>query len=96
MSLARIKEKYQVTIPSAIRKQLGLQVGDVLNAEVQDDHILLRPQVVVKKSHALKRFFALLDQVHQQNKDVSDDEVMHDVLEAIKEVRRHKHAHRRR
>lgn len=96
MSFARIKEKYQVTIPVSIRRKLGLKVGDVLEATVKDDHILLQPQAVIGKSQALKRFLTILEEVHRQNKDVSEEEVMEDVMNTIQAVRRHKHAQRRR
>ena len=47
MSLVKIKEKYQVTIPSAIRDKLSLKIGDMLEAELEDDQIVLKPKIIV-------------------------------------------------
>lgn len=96
MPQVKIKDKYQVTIPAQIRKQLGLEVGDLLKAELEDDHIVLKPQLVVDKAQAWKRFQAALLEAREENKEVSEEEVMKDVLEAIQEVRKEKHAKSRR
>jgi AbrB family looped-hinge helix DNA binding protein len=44
MPLVKIKEKYQVTLPAAIRKQLALQVGDLLEVKLKGTDIVLKPQ----------------------------------------------------
>ncbi|MBI1742110.1 AbrB/MazE/SpoVT family DNA-binding domain-containing protein [Candidatus Acetothermia bacterium] len=97
MPLVKVKEKYQVTIPTNIREKLALKVGDVLEADIEKDKIVLKPQLVVDKAQAWKRFQAILKEVHEKNKDMSDEEVMKDALEAVHEVRKLKrHAHGRR
>ena len=92
MPLIKIKEKYQVTIPASIRKKLPLNVGDVLQAELEDDHIVLKPQLVMDKARSWERFRAVLQKTALKNKNISDEEVIEDVLEAIREVRKAKHA----
>ena len=49
MPLVKVKTKSQVTIPDAIRRQLGVEVGDVLEAMVQKGSIVLRPKAVVDR-----------------------------------------------
>jgi len=49
MSLVRLKTKSQVTIPDALRQQLGMQVGDLLEAKVHNGSIVLKPKVVVDR-----------------------------------------------
>ncbi len=39
-----INSKYQITVPSAIRKELGLEAGDRLLALVRDGVIVLVPR----------------------------------------------------
>ena len=39
-----VSESGQVTIPGAIRKELGLQPGDELDADVQNGTIVLAPR----------------------------------------------------
>ena len=40
----RVKEKFQVTIPTSIRKAAGLTVGDYLEAVVEGKKIVLQPK----------------------------------------------------
>lgn len=95
MPQVKIKAKYQVTIPAKIRKELGLEVGDFLEAELEKDRIVLKPQLVMDRAEAWKRFQAVLRQIQRQNKDLGEEEVMKDVLEAIQEVRQERHAQSR-
>jgi AbrB family looped-hinge helix DNA binding protein len=41
-----ISTKGQVVVPSRIRRKLGLQPGDTLEARVEGQHIVLTPQKV--------------------------------------------------
>jgi AbrB family looped-hinge helix DNA binding protein len=95
MPLVKVKEKYQVTIPASIREQLSLNVGDMLEAELEDNRIVLKPKVLIDKSKAIDKFFAILQQGREATEHFSDEEVIRDTLEAIQEVRRQKHAKRR-
>jgi len=47
--LTKITTNYQVTIPRAVRKALGLKQGDVLEAVPYKRGVFLRPKVVVVK-----------------------------------------------
>jgi AbrB family looped-hinge helix DNA binding protein len=42
--LVRVKDKFQVTLPVAFRRQFAVQEGDYLEASVSPDGIVLRPQ----------------------------------------------------
>ncbi len=87
MQLVRVKKKYQVTIPTEIRQKLALKVGDVLETELQDNRIILKPKMLVDKNEAWQRLMAVLDEVHRQNKQFSPEEVERDVLAAIQKIR---------
>lgn len=50
MSLVKVKTKSQVTIPDAIRRKLGVQVGDLFEASVEKGTIVLRPKAVIDRS----------------------------------------------
>jgi len=91
MSLVKVKEKYQVTIPSDIRDKLDLKVGDMLEVELENDQIILKPKIVVDKSEAWKKLFEVMDRVHSKNKQFDPSEVEQDVLTAIQESRNRKH-----
>lgn len=47
MALTTVKQNYQITIPFKVRQQLGIALGDVFEATVQNGNILLTPKVVV-------------------------------------------------
>jgi AbrB family looped-hinge helix DNA binding protein len=49
MSIVRVKTKFQVTLPTAVREQAGVNVGDVLEAEVVKGKITLTPKSVVDR-----------------------------------------------
>jgi AbrB family looped-hinge helix DNA binding protein len=49
MSLVKVKEKFQVTIPTSLRKTVRLAVGDLLEAEAKGNVIILRPKSVVDR-----------------------------------------------
>ncbi|MBA7711795.1 hypothetical protein ES703_120761 [subsurface metagenome] len=50
MSLVQVREKAQITIPSKIRKALGIKKGDYLEAEVEDNRIVFVPKVLIDKA----------------------------------------------
>ena len=39
---AKLTEKYQITIPSSIRRTLGMRKGDRLVLEVEDGKVVMR------------------------------------------------------
>ena len=89
MPLVKVKEKYQVTIPAEIRRELDLKVGDYLEVEAQGGSIILKPKAVIdrEKEEAWKKLRELLERVHQKIGEVPEEEVERDVLEAIKAIR---------
>ncbi|AHL22868.1 MULTISPECIES: AbrB/MazE/SpoVT family DNA-binding domain-containing protein [Thermococcus] len=42
MSLTKVTRNYQITIPSDVRKKLGIKVGDILLVEVEDGKVVLK------------------------------------------------------
>lgn len=46
-NLVRVQEKGQVTLPAAVRKQLGIKKGDLVAVEVTPDGVLITPQKVL-------------------------------------------------
>lgn len=47
MSLVTVKNRYQVVIPQAIRQQLGINPGDILEAKVEHGQLTYTPKAVV-------------------------------------------------
>jgi len=50
MPLIQVREKAQITIPSKIRKALGIKEGDYLEAEVEGNKIVLIPKILIDKA----------------------------------------------
>jgi AbrB family looped-hinge helix DNA binding protein len=55
MPLVKVKEKFQVTLPTEVREKAGVAVGDVLEATVQGKKITLTPKVVLDRAFVEKR-----------------------------------------
>lgn len=49
MPVVKVGTKHQVVIPSKICSELGLRVGDLLEAEKKGTAILLKPKTLVPK-----------------------------------------------
>ena len=52
MEWVQVREKYQITIPQAVRRDLRLDEGDLLAVEVRDHEMILRPQKFVDRDQA--------------------------------------------
>lgn len=48
-NLIQLRRKSQITIPNKIRKVLGLEEGDYLQAELQNNKIILSPKIMLDK-----------------------------------------------
>jgi AbrB family looped-hinge helix DNA binding protein len=53
MPIVKVKNKYQVTLPASVRKQINVEIGDVLEAEVKAGKITLTPKVIIERELAL-------------------------------------------
>jgi AbrB family looped-hinge helix DNA binding protein len=50
--LVKITRSGQITIPASIREELDIEVGDYIEIEVVDDHLMLSPKHLIDKSQA--------------------------------------------
>jgi len=49
MELVKVKTKAQITLPLKVRQALGIEEGDYLQVMVEDNKIILVPQMLVTK-----------------------------------------------
>jgi AbrB family looped-hinge helix DNA binding protein len=49
MAIVTVKNKYQVVIPQAIREELGISRGDVLEAKVERGRLTYTPKTVIDR-----------------------------------------------
>ncbi len=47
---AKVQRNYQITLPASVRKQAHVHVGDLVDFEVREDGILIKPLVTVERS----------------------------------------------
>jgi len=52
MPIVRVKTKFQVTLPTALRTQMGVKVGDLLEAKVEKGKMTLAPKIVIDRGIA--------------------------------------------
>ena len=90
MPLVTVKPKFQVTIPAKLRRGINLHEGDLMEATVVGDGILLRPVEVVDRSAAADRIAAGFAAAPPSFGDAgrSEDEIMEDAIADIAAARR--------
>ena len=49
MPLVRVKDKAQITLPLAVRRQLGVKTGDYVKIEMRDGEAVIKPQLVADR-----------------------------------------------
>src|SRR5262249_1298058 len=99
LPLVKVKEKFQITLPAELREALHLAVGDLLEATIQDNVIVLKPKVVVDREEAwakIEQAMACLNDrpPHPHHSPQSPEEQEEEIAEIIKDYR-HAHAQRR-
>jgi AbrB family looped-hinge helix DNA binding protein len=50
MPTSKVTRNGQITLPASVRKQLGIEEGDLVEIEVEDERALLMPKKLVDKS----------------------------------------------
>lgn len=91
MPIVKILQHGQITIPKKFREILGLRKGDLAEAELDGDRIVITPKRLVKDK-AWRELLEVMDRVHQKNRGLSEEEVTQDVLKAIAELREEEYA----
>lgn len=96
MPLVTVKPKFQVTIPAKLRRRIDLHEGDLMEATIVKDGILLRPKEVVDRNAAADRIASILAHTEPSPEDAnrSEDEIMQDTLTGIAEARRERRKHK--
>jgi len=95
MPTIKVLRNGQLTLPAQFRETLELKQGDLLNAELKDNKIILRPVTTIErkrvKEKARERFFGLVNKNWEKNKNIDPKKVERIVNEAIEEVRKNKY-----
>jgi len=91
LPLVRVKEKFQVTIPTELREALHLAVGDILEATIEHETIVLKPKAVVDRTEAWNSVIDVMERVHAKQRPSSKDpkEQEEEIAREIQEYRKH-------
>jgi len=97
LPLVKVKEKFQVTIPTELREALHLTVGDLLEATIQGQTIVLKPKDVVDRAQARQQLIEVMERVHAKLPPSTQDpqEEEEEIAREIKAYRK-EHAQRHR
>lgn len=97
MSMIKILEDGRVTIPKHIRDTLGLKAGDVAEAKLEEDRIIITPKFSNRETYksrskagnasAWNELRRVMEGVHEKNRGVNEAEVIADVQRAVAELR---------
>jgi len=92
MPLVTVKPKFQVTIPAKLRELIDLREGDLLDATLVADGILLRPKAVVDRAAVADRIEAVFRDARPSAEDESrtEAEIMEDVIAEVAKARTEK------
>ena len=73
-AISKLTKKYQATVPEAVRKRLGLNAGDIVAFEIDDDTIRIRKASPIDIEFS-KALLPSLNEWNSQN----DEEAYHDL-----------------
>ena len=90
MTIIRIDERAQITPPAGLRKALKVGTGDYLEADVVEGGLMLKPVALLDRKTAKARLNELLrgSRYVGPAPEPSEDEVMEEAVQAVKEARR--------
>ncbi len=86
MAAAKILEHGQITIPKQIRESLGLKKGDVVDARLEGNCVVITPRKLATPEE-WDKLLQVMNTVHEQNSGVSEEEVYQAVQRAVTELR---------
>ena len=87
MPYVKVLRGGQITMPKALRRALEIKEGDVLEVELENHKVVLKPKALADKEQAWARLKQIMDKVGKRHRKIPEEEVEKDVLEAIKAVR---------
>jgi AbrB family looped-hinge helix DNA binding protein len=89
MSLVKVAENGQITLPAEAREALRVKGGDLLEAAVVEGGVMLRPAGTADRSKAWDELMAIVDRPKWigPGPEPSDDELMEMVVEEIHQMR---------
>jgi AbrB family looped-hinge helix DNA binding protein len=93
MALVTIKDKFQVTLPAKLRARIGVRVGDLMDATVHEDGILLRPKAVIDRKAVAGELERMLRETRMAPGDQgrSEEAILEEAIGDVAALRRRRH-----
>lgn len=88
MPIVKVKTKGQVTLPTAVRKQIGLKVGDLLEINESKGTLVLTPQTMIDRR--LAQSFADFKAGRSYGPFNSTDDMIKDMKQRVKKIKNKK------
>jgi AbrB family looped-hinge helix DNA binding protein len=74
-------------MPKELRESLEIKEGDILEVEMENKRVILKPKLLVDKDQAWARLDQVMKKVGKRHRKISEKEVEKDTSEAIKGIR---------
>jgi len=81
---SRVTRHGQITLPASVRKELGVEEGDLVEIDIVDEHAVLIPKKLVDKSQAYFWAKEWQEAEKEANKDIKAGRVK--VFDSVKEL----------
>ena len=81
MPWAKVLRSGQITFPKEVRDKLSLKEGDIVDFEIRDAMVIMRPKVLVDKAEAMKTFSQTVKRLRSGVKGEIDQETLEGIME---------------
>lgn len=81
MAWAKVLRSGQITLPKEVREKLGLKEGDIVDFEIRDAMVIVRPKLLVDKREALKTLSTAVKKMRRAVKDDIDQKTLEEFME---------------
>jgi len=81
MPWAKVLRSGQITFPKEVRDKLGLKEGDIVDFEIRDTMVIMRPQLLVDKGAAMNTFSKAVKRLRSGVKEEIDQKTLERIME---------------
>jgi AbrB family looped-hinge helix DNA binding protein len=81
MPWAKILRSGQVTFPKEVREKLGLKEGDIVDFEIREAMVIMRPKLLIDKGEAMKIFSQAFERLRSGVKEGIDQKTLDGLME---------------
>ena len=81
MPWAKVLRSGQVTFPKEVREKLGLKEGDIVDFEIREAMVIMRPKLLIDKAEAMKTFSQAVERLRSGVKEGIDQKTLDGLME---------------